>query len=136
MPRTRPYRLAALAIFALGALVAGCDGGATAPSQDGGDGDSPGVGPRVPTPAFEDLAIEPPDVHDVTGQYGGTFTWATVGEVASFNPIVTNTATESELHALVFDSLVTYDNAAWEHRPALAWKWEYSEDFLTWTFHI
>ncbi len=107
---------------------------------DTGEGDStPAVAKSdagTPKVAIQPLTVEPPDVSDVTGKYGGTLTWASVGEVATFNPTVSNTATENELVSLCFSGLVTYDNHKWEMGPALAHKWEVSDDYLTWTFHM
>ncbi len=80
--------------------------------------------------------MEPAATVDVTGKHGGTLSWAEVGEVGVFNPVMTETVTEADLKRLVFDQLVNYDNSRWEFEPMLAWKWEHSEDWLTWTFHL
>jgi peptide/nickel transport system substrate-binding protein len=122
-------------------LAAACgDGSEPAASTAAAPGDAPApqapADAGTPTPAFEPLTVDPPKIHDVTGRYGGTFTWAGVGEVAAFNPTITNTAMESELGALLFDSLVTYDNAEWKHDPSLAHSWDVSDDNLVWTFHL
>ena len=86
---------------------------------------------------FEPLTVEPPAVQDVTGKYGGTLTWAEQGtEIDTFHPLVSSSATSSELRTMVFDPLVAYDNHLWKHRPALAWKWDHSEDGRAWTFHL
>jgi peptide/nickel transport system substrate-binding protein len=72
----------------------------------------------------------------VKGQYGGTLIWAEMGELDTFHPLVSNSATSNELRSLLFDSLVGYDNAKLEHVGGLAWKWEHSDDGKTWTFHL
>ncbi len=146
MPSPTVIRRAAplAALLALGAASCGDDTApqATPPQQAAPAADwadAAGAAPvdvGTPAPPFAPLTVEPPKVHDVSGRYGGMLTWAEVGEVAAFNPTVTNTAMESELAGLVFDSLVTYDNAAWRHGPSLAASWDVSDDDLTWTFHL
>jgi peptide/nickel transport system substrate-binding protein len=89
------------------------------------------------TAAFEPVTADPPPddfVHE--GNYGGTLTWAELGELDRFNPLTSNSATSSQLSALAFDTLVGYDNEKWQDRPILAWKWEHTPDNLTWTFHL
>ena len=149
-------RLTALVLAACVSLVACGDGAQEkTPSAPGNDRaaapDQPRERARVaaaaagavgvdsvgtPSPALEPVTADPPAISAVTGKYGGTLTWATVGEVASFNPTVTSTTTESELAGLVFETLVDYDNIAWKHTPGLAHSWERTDDFLTWTFHL
>lgn len=94
--------------------------------------------PRAQVPAFfHPVQADPPLDSDVKGLYGGTVTIGLLGEnIDTFNPLTSNEATSSELKNLIFDSLVSYDNETWEHRPSLAWKWEVSPDYLTWTFHL
>ena len=95
-----------------------------------------GGGGLAAPPEWVPLDVSPPAEADVSGEHGGTLTWAEVGEVAVFNPLVTETAMESELKALVFDGLVAYDNADWSYDPALASEWEHSDDWLSWTFRL
>ncbi|MCE9636366.1 MAG: ABC transporter substrate-binding protein [Planctomycetes bacterium] len=94
--------------------------------------------PRAKIPAyFQPVQVEPPFDADCTGLYGGTVTLGLLGEtIDTFNPLTSNEATSSELSGLVFDTLTSYDSGAWRSRPSLAWKWEVSPDYLTWTFHL
>ena len=94
--------------------------------------------PRAKIPDyFKPVTVDPPLADDVAGLYGGTITVGLLGEsIDTFNPLTTNEATASELSGLVFDGLTAYDNYRWKTRPNLAWKWEVSPDYLTWTFHL
>ncbi len=94
--------------------------------------------PRAKVPAyFHPVQVDPPLGADAQGLYGGTLTLGLLGEsIDTFNPLTSNEATSSELKSLIFDTLVSYDNEMWEHSPGLAWKWEVSPDYLTWTFHL
>ena len=86
--------------------------------------------------AWEDVTADPPLELNVTGRHGGTLTWVSQGDIATFNPVMTEKATESDIAALVFEGLATYDRETWEYVPELAWKWESSADGLEWTFHL
>lgn len=85
---------------------------------------------------FIPLTVDPPYALDTSGKHGGTLIWAELGELDTFHPLVSSSATNSELKTLIFDTLVSYDNAKWEHTASLAWKWEHSDDGKTWTFHL
>ncbi len=87
-------------------------------------------------PPWQDIDVQPQDRSDVTGEYGGTLSWLEVGEVGTFNPVMGETAMENNIKSLVFDTLAAYDNYQWKYVPGLAWKWDRSEDWLTWTFHL
>jgi peptide/nickel transport system substrate-binding protein len=94
--------------------------------------------PRAKVPSlFQPVKADPPLDADCSGLYGGTISIGLLGEtIDTFNPLTSNEATASELSGLVFDYLTAYDNAEWRSRPSLAWKWEVSPDYLTWTFHL
>ncbi len=120
---------AATTLAALSSLAAGCGGG-------DGDSSSSGDTPKRPRAADVATVTEPPTVVPISGQRGGTLTFAESGDMTTFNPITSSSATEGELAALVFDTLVSYDNGAWEQTPSLAHAWEVTEDNLDWTFHL
>ena len=121
----RPSRcVRSVALAALAAALAASG----ARAQDGGG--------KADEHGFLPVAADPPYESEATGKYGGTLIWAEMGEPDTFHPLVSNSATTSELRALVFDSLVGYDNGKWEHAPGLAHKWEHSDDGKTWTFHL
>ncbi|MCI0343123.1 MAG: ABC transporter substrate-binding protein [Planctomycetales bacterium] len=77
-----------------------------------------------------------PKVRDVTGDHGGTATFATAGDLGSVHPLKPEGATAQNIRSLVWDSLTTYDNARWEQIPNLARGWESTPDGLVWTFHL
>ncbi len=104
-----------------------------APAGDAAAGGAAAGGSATTEPT---LGVKPPMIADVTGRFGGTLTWAEVGEVTTFNPTVSSSATETEIADLLFDALVTYDNGRWANEPSLAWRWEHSDDALHWTFHL
>lgn len=85
---------------------------------------------------FEEVAAEPPFIANASGRHGGTLSISAVGQIQLFNPLTSSSATESEIQPLLFDGLVSYDNARWQHEPSLAHRWETSEDGLQWTFHL
>ena len=87
-------------------------------------------------PAFEPVTVDPPLVHDVSGEYGGKLSWSESSELPSFNNLIENTAASANLAPLIYDFLVSYDRTEWKTAPSLAHKWEYSDDGLEWTFHL
>lgn len=142
--RRSPVPTGILASLALLASACG-DSGPRSEQPAPGPGGKPAAGaaaadlssPRAKVPAdFQPVTADPPSDHDKPGEYGGTISWSTPGDVDTFNPLTSNEATSSELKSLVFDTLVGYDNAAWAETPNLAWKWEHSADGLEWTFHL
>jgi len=139
--RTRPEAWIPKALWA-GALLAaatpvGCGDAPkpAAPAAAAADVDLNDPRARVPAD-FEAVKADPPLDADHPGYYGGTLTWAELGEIDTFNPLTSNEATSSELKSLVFDSLVGYDNDLWSDTGLLAWKWEHTPDNLEWTFHL
>jgi peptide/nickel transport system substrate-binding protein len=66
---------------------------------------------------------------------GGTLTVAIGGEPDQLDPQKTSSYFSFEVLENVFDTLVQPD-AKLQMQPALATKWETSDDQLTWTFHL
>jgi peptide/nickel transport system substrate-binding protein len=87
-----------------------------------------------PHPLPEDaLAVEAPSV----GRHGGRFVFAVTGNPRSFNAIMANeTSTTDITNHHLFTFLVHYDNARQQQVPMIAKSWEVSSDGLTWTFHL
>jgi oligopeptide transport system substrate-binding protein len=54
----------------------------------------------------------------------------------SFNPIVTYTTTEAQLYTGLFEGLVTYDPYSLDPLPAVAARWEVSEDGRIYRFYL
>jgi len=92
---------------------------------------------RAPTPPFEPVTADPPSANACEpGKHGGTLSWCELGELSTFNPIVSADATADELRPLLFDSLVSFDNGRFETTAGLAHAWEHSKDGLVWTFRL
>lgn len=148
--------IACAAVVVAGTLYA-TRGGEDAPAADGG---APATGPagsaatpdpgtpsadtwcqREPyagwTPVDDGQPVPAePIVRNVAGQHGGTISLSTAGDLGALHPLAPEGATAQEFRALIWDNLVTYDNAAWQHVPNLATRWESSDDKLVWTFHL
>ena len=70
------------------------------------------------------------------GVPGGRFVIGVTNDAKTFNPIMSNEASSSEVSDRLFTALTEYDNSAQKVRPALARSWESSPDGLTWTWHL
>jgi peptide/nickel transport system substrate-binding protein len=87
-----------------------------------------------PHPLPEDpLIVDAPSL----GKHGGRFVFAMTSNPRTFNAIMANETTTTDLtnHHL-FTFLVHYDNARQQQIPMIAKSWEVSPDGLTWTFHL
>ena len=71
-----------------------------------------------------------------TGVHGGRFVIGTISDARTFNPILSNETSSSEVSDRLFTALTETDNTARRNRPALARSWEVSRDGLTWTWHL
>ena len=65
-----------------------------------------------------------------------TFVVALTNEVDSFNPFLGIEAESYEMWALTYDYLIGYSMKDMSPEPALATKWDTSDDGLTWTFTV
>ena len=70
------------------------------------------------------------------GIRGGTRTLATISEPLTLNLAIANDASSSGVLGYLFEGLTETSWLTDEVEPALAESWEYSEDGLTWTFHL
>ena len=70
------------------------------------------------------------------GIRGGTRTLATISEPLTLNLAIANEASSSGVLGYLFEGLTETSWLTDEVEPALAESWEYSEDGLTWTFHL
>lgn len=69
-------------------------------------------------------------------QHSETLIYAQSEDPKTLDPINTDIAEAVHVITNVFDTLVTYHDETSEIVPALAEKWETSEDGLAWTFHL
>jgi peptide/nickel transport system substrate-binding protein len=71
-----------------------------------------------------------------TGRHGGRFVVAAVNNPRTFNAIMANEQSSSEITERMFARLSTYDNVEQKALPDLAKSWDVAADRLTWTFHL
>lgn len=70
------------------------------------------------------------------GKYGGQIVVAQPGDPKSFNIILANETSTTDIVNRMFAGIVEYDNQKQEIMPGLAKSWEHTDDHLTWTFHL
>jgi peptide/nickel transport system substrate-binding protein len=71
-----------------------------------------------------------------TGVPGGRFVIGTISDARTFNPILSNETSSTDVSDRLFTALTETDNLTRRNRPALATSWEVSRDGLTWTWHL
>lgn len=72
-----------------------------------------------------------------TGAFGGRLVYVTFGDPRTFNHLLANEASTSDILSGPVDAaIVDLDNATQEMVPGLARSWEVSDDGLAWTFHL
>ena len=73
----------------------------------------------------------------VSGIYGGRFVATVRSDPKTWNSLVSNETTTSDItNGRLFRALVGFNNVTQENEPALAKSWERSDDGLVWTFHL
>ena len=70
------------------------------------------------------------------GKPGGTLTYSTISGPKTFNLAISTETSSTEILNYVFEGLVETSWLTAEVEPALAERWEASEDGLLWTFHL
>lgn len=70
------------------------------------------------------------------GKPGGEIILSSFSDPKSFNPITSTETSTSEFTNLMYEGLTAADGVTLEVEPALAERWEISEDGLTWTFYM
>ena len=80
----------------------------------------------------EPLVIDAPSI----GRHGGRFVIAEISNPRTFNALMANEASSSNIVERMFLGLAQYDNAAQKFIPGLAKSWELAPDGLTWTFEL
>ncbi|HKA23580.1 MAG TPA: ABC transporter substrate-binding protein [Candidatus Eisenbacteria bacterium] len=85
-----------------------------------------------PNPLPEGAMVVP-----VNGHHGGRLVYATISEPKTFNPVIANeTSSTDVLDGPVYSGLVEFDNGTQQLKPGLAESWETSPDGRVWTFHL
>jgi peptide/nickel transport system substrate-binding protein len=115
--------LAAIAAGALALAVAGCGG------QAGRAGS--GFTETHPLPA-DTMTV---DVAEI-GRHGGRFVISQTTGPKTFNGIMANESSTTDVTDRLFVTLTDFDNGTQRIGPFLAKAWERSADGLTWTFHL
>jgi peptide/nickel transport system substrate-binding protein len=70
------------------------------------------------------------------GTYGGRFVIGQTTAPKTFNAIMSNETSSTDVTQRLFSTLAEFDNATQETYPTLAKSWEVSEDGLTYTWHL
>jgi len=74
---------------------------------------------------------------DVTGEHGGRLVYVTIGDPKTFNPVLANEVSSTEITSgSLFIGLTQYANGPQQVTPGIASSWDVSEDKLTYTFHL
>ena len=104
--------------------LAGCGGGKNENATKGS------------TPKLSDADMSDFQKRTVTGKQGGKFSDATIADPKSFNPLLANETSSTDILALLFDSLVSRNPETLEFEGDLASSWTMSDDKKTWTFKL
>jgi peptide/nickel transport system substrate-binding protein len=120
--RSRIDGIVVVGALACAALAAGCGGAGTASAR---------YEDPHPLPA-EPMVVQ---VNEV-GTYGGRFVLAQTSSPKTFNAIMANETSSTDITQLMFTTLANFDNGKQVDYPELARAYEVAEDGLTWTFHL
>lgn len=122
MRHLNPFTTRSILWFALAALSGGCSAGA---KRDGAYVD------KLPLPidTMTTRMVEP-------GVYGGRFVIAATSAPKTFNAIMSNETSTTDVTQRLFCALTDIDYLTQEDIGILAKSWEISEDGLTTTFHL
>ncbi len=85
--------------------------------------------PDIPNPK---VAANAPEI----GKSGGTYVVGSFGDPRTFNPIVAQETSSTDVLNPIFDGLVEQNYLTGEIEPALAESWEVSKDGKSWTFTL
>lgn len=83
------------------------------------------------------LPAEPAVVKVATvGAYGGRFILGQTVAPKTFNPMMANETSSTDVTGRMFTSLAGFNNSTQESQPELAKSWSLADDKLTWTFNL
>ncbi|MGC4082529.1 MAG: hypothetical protein QM736_10575 [Vicinamibacterales bacterium] len=120
--RSRFLAVVCGAAMAIGA--AACGGGSSTTA-----GDAPTAVVREQKPLPEEPRI---DEVDSIGTYGGRFILGQTTGPKTFNAMMANETSSTDITNNLFTQLADFDNATQTDRPALAKSWDVAPDGLTW----
>jgi peptide/nickel transport system substrate-binding protein len=120
--RTPGIHLRAVVLWIAAALAVACGGG---PS------DAPPYEDPHPLPE-EPLVVEAPEI----GAHGGRFVIAQSNGPRTFNMMMANETSSTDITQNLFIGLAGFDNQTQRETPMLAKDWSVAPDNLTWTFNL
>src|SRR4051812_31970322 len=102
---------------------------------DGGDvgNDAPAAAAREQKPLPEEPRVES---GEEIGTYGGRFIIAETSGPKTFNVLMANETSSTDITGRMFVGLADFDNESQQDKPGFAKSWDVSPDGLTWTFHL
>ncbi len=118
------FTLSLVVTLAVTMAVAGCAGKKTRETAAGRTDPHP-----LPEEPLFSTAAE-------VGHPGGRMIISEISPPKTFNYIVANEQSSTDITTQMFDGLVTFNNAKQITEPALAYRWELSPDSMSWTFHL
>jgi peptide/nickel transport system substrate-binding protein len=71
-----------------------------------------------------------------TGEYGGRFVLGQISAPRTFNPLMANETSSTDVVNRMFVGLAGFNNGTQEEEPALAKTWSVADDKVTWTFNL
>ena len=89
----------------------------------------------LPTPSGTLNPKVPLEAREI-GRYGGTLVVAQLGDPRTFNPIVAQETSSTDVLRPMFDGLLEQNYISGELEPALAETWTVSVDGRAWTFTL
>src|SRR5688572_25784031 len=117
--------------FAGSPVLAGLIAAIVAAACGGGGGRTEVTRPQMPMPE-EPATVEVKAV----GAYGGRFVIGQTNAPKTFNPLIANETSSTDVTQQMFIGLTRFDNATQEIQPQLAKSWSVADDNLTWTFNL
>jgi len=102
-------------------------------SDDSSEADAPKAAVRQQKPLPEEPRVRQTES---IGTYGGRFILGETNGPKTFNAIMANETSSTDLTQILFTGLADFDNGTQQDMPALAKSWEKSADGLTWTFRL
>lgn len=122
-----PTLVALACAVTLTGAAAACGGG----GEGGEETSRPAVREQKPLP-------DEPRIDTVAsvGKYGGRFVLGETSDPKTFNAMMANETSSTDITGRMFVGLADFDNETQDVTPGLAKSWELSSDNLTWTFHL
>ncbi len=130
---SRPFTLAMTLFLGLAALGAvGCGRGEEKAHERGTGSPAAGVARPDTLPRPAGAMVK----ENASGVYGGRYVATVRSDPKTWNAIVANETSTTDITNLLFEGIVSFNNKTQETEPALASSWDRSEDGLVWTFHL